>query len=438
MEEEMKSCPKVLIISHNVLSKNTSMGKTMDTYFKGWDRKKIAQLYFHSEIPTSDICLSYFKFTDIDAVKSIFNRKHVGKVLSEDDVHPELNTPIDTGKLTNIYNFGRRRSPLIYLLRDTIWKCSSWNSKKLKQWIAGFNPDIVFFASGDYAFPYHIALNISNEFSIPLVTCCFDDYYIFNKNETTLFGKLQHKLFMNVVKQTISRSSYIFTVNDLMSEAYSQMFQKICPVLYTGSDLIPSTDYSRKNNNISYLGGLGLCRDKQLIDIGKTLLQINDPRIPKYIDVYSGETDTNLIKNMTKENGIIFHGSVSASEVEKIVRNSKALVHTESFKYDIKQRVMYSLSTKIPDSISSGTCLLAYGPVDIASIDYLVKNKAAFVAGSKEELKTQILSMFLNDDLRLRVISNALKLSQKNHNSKAIPMFVYSTLTTAIQTWRER
>ena len=65
--------PRVLIVSHTVLAKNTSMGKTMDTYFSGWPRDRIAQLYIQSEVPTDPLCANYFRFTDPDALKSIFS-----------------------------------------------------------------------------------------------------------------------------------------------------------------------------------------------------------------------------------------------------------------------------------------------------------------------------------------------------------------------------
>ena len=70
MSAEQKKYPRVLIVSHTVLARNTSMGKTMDTYFSGWDRDAIAQLYIQSEIPTDPLCANYFRFTDPDALKS--------------------------------------------------------------------------------------------------------------------------------------------------------------------------------------------------------------------------------------------------------------------------------------------------------------------------------------------------------------------------------
>ena len=89
MSAEQKKYPRVLIVSHTVLARNTSMGKTMDTYFSGWDRDAIAQLYIQSEIPTDPLCVNYFRFTDPDALKSILQRRRRGTVFTAQDAEPE-------------------------------------------------------------------------------------------------------------------------------------------------------------------------------------------------------------------------------------------------------------------------------------------------------------------------------------------------------------
>lgn len=63
---EGKKYPKVLVVSHNVFSTTSNMGKTMVAFFNSWDRENIAQLYFHTEVPNSDICKKFFRITDFD------------------------------------------------------------------------------------------------------------------------------------------------------------------------------------------------------------------------------------------------------------------------------------------------------------------------------------------------------------------------------------
>lgn len=53
---------RILIISHNVISNVSNMGKTMLHYFKGMEDVEIAQFYIHSEVPNNEeICTKYYR-----------------------------------------------------------------------------------------------------------------------------------------------------------------------------------------------------------------------------------------------------------------------------------------------------------------------------------------------------------------------------------------
>ena len=75
----LEGFPKVLIVSHEVINKNTSVGKTLFQYFEKWPQGKLSQLYFHSEIPTTTICKQYYRITDFDIIKSLFPFKQIGR-----------------------------------------------------------------------------------------------------------------------------------------------------------------------------------------------------------------------------------------------------------------------------------------------------------------------------------------------------------------------
>ena len=174
---------KILVVSHNVFSKTSNVGKTLSAYFRGVDSKDMAQFYIHSEIPTDDICENYYRITDKEAIKSVFTRRS-GRVFGKDDIKLDAaDTRTDTGNTAKLYQKARSKRPFIYFARNTWWSLGKWNTKRLRAWLDEFDPDIVFFASGDYAFMYKIAEKIARMRKIPLVVSCMDDYYFYNKNE---------------------------------------------------------------------------------------------------------------------------------------------------------------------------------------------------------------------------------------------------------------
>ena len=389
------------------------MGKTLVSYFKDFGQENLAQFYIHSEIPTSDICNNYYRVTDKEMIKSVFGFK-TGKILSENDIQKSRKTSrTDSGTEAKLYQKARKRTPLIYILRNLWWKLGHWNNKQFRTWTDKINPDCIFFVSGDYAFMYDIALKIAKSRNIPLYVSCMDDYYFNNKNNGKFLGGFQHKHFMKSVNKAMSYSSAIFCICDSMTEDYEKLFNKKCVTIHTAASFEGKLE-GEKKRKISYIGNLGYNRHLQLIDIGRVLKKLGSDI--DHIDVYSSEKREEILKLMTAENGIAFHGSIPADEVKKVMAESLAVIHTESFDENIKNSVRYSVSTKIADSLMSGTCILAYGPEEIASIKYLSENKAAICVTSKIDLENELLKLINEPQIRNKVIENALKLAQSNHS----------------------
>ena len=433
MSAEEKRYPRVLIVSHQVLSKNTAMGKTMDTYFSGWDRDAIAQLYIQSEVPTNPLCTNYFRFTDPDALKSVVQRRRKGTVFTEADVRPDRADPVEMGNLTGVYQYGRKRTPLIFLARDGMWRLSGWKHSGMLEWAKSFRPEVIFFASGDYAFAYRIVDFLAGELGIPYVICCFDDFYLLNPNRDLFLGKFRQNRFMKVVRNNVDKAAGILTVNEAMAEAYGEFFGRECGILYTASENAAADPEETRKQGITYLGGLELGRNEQLAGIADALQECAGPGIPEALDIYSPETDPALLRPVKEHPAIRFHGPVPGPQVPELIRKSKVVIHTESFDPVIREKVRYSLSTKIADSISSGTALLAYGPSEAASMDYLIRNEAAFTATSPEELRKVLPRLFTDEAEYRRITGNAKALARRNHTPEMTRETVRKALAEAAE-----
>ena len=72
-------------------------------------------------------------------------------------------------------------------------------------------------------------------------------------------------------------------------------------------------------------------------------------------------------------------------------KNNEAdiLLHVESFNEKMKKYTRLSISTKIPEYLASKRLIIAIGPVDIASIEYLKDNKAALILDNNIEENTK-------------------------------------------------
>lgn len=183
-------------------------------------------------------------------------------------------------------------------------------------------------------------------------------------------------------------------------------------------------------------GGSGLNRHIPLSEIGKALKALKIDGLPDHIDVYSKITDNALLEYLNEKNGVIIHDPVSYNEVTEIISKSLAVIHVESSDAQSKRRVMYSLSTKIPDCLASGVCFIAYGPAETASIQYLLDNDAALVITEKKELKAKLLEIVDNRKKIEQIIENGLSLASTNHNQDSIDRFFYKKVCNIIKEWK--
>lgn len=394
------------------------MGITLGNYFSNLTNIKVSQLYFSEEAPSNskNICHSFFRITDKDAIKSIFKRWNTGKIVSPDDA----------GLQKASHNIGiKNRTPIKYLLRDLLWAFSKWHTKKLRDWLNIVRPSIIFYASGDYSFSYKISVKISKELKIPLVISAMDDYWLNNQFAKKPFGKLYYRLFKKTVNKALNCSSGIVVLTEKMKEDYSKCFKKSFFILRNGVSTtnIPSVE----RDGVYYFGNLGLNRYKSLIVLGNAINKLN--LHPNKIDVYSDEHNPNIIKAINDCPGLKLHDKIDKEKVQQLIYTARYLVHVESFEY--ADRTKYSFSTKIPESLASGACLIAYGPETIASIQYLKNHKCAFVVekGKEENMK----EVFLDDSLCRSISSNALTVAKKDFDSKHNALLFRQWLETIMQ-----
>lgn len=392
---------KILIVSHNCFSSSSNMGKTLGYYFSSFERDQIAQLYLYAEHPDSDeICNNYYRFTDFDAIKSIFLRGRFGKKVNPTPLNANR---VDSKREEKIYSFAKRKTAVKYLFRDLVWSLSSWNTRRLKRWIDDFSPDLVFFASGDSAFSYNIARKIAKKRSIPLVVSCVDDYYFYNNCRGSFLAGIRQKIFLKQVRRCMRYSSGIVCLTKQMADDYSKLFNK--PTFFYRRYSGPLVKPNNKRDGIVYIGNLGLGRWENIVEIGKCLKELNVSESLNHIDVFSADNDSKIVNALNNAEGVVFKGKASPNEVQNILASSKYALHTESWEFI--DRTKYSFSTKILETISSGVCLIAYGPGCISSILDLSSSGLAFVIDQKTVLKEKLESLLKRDLVSKTIVDRA-------------------------------
>lgn len=409
---------RVLVVSHNVFSASGNMGKTMMRMLAGISPENLAQVYFHQEIPTRACCLRYFRITDSDVLRSVFTRRARFRTFSSCDIDESASqSRTDTGNLAKVYQFSRRRTPMIYFLRDTMWRLGKWKTRALKDWARAFAPDVIFFAAGDYAFSYRVALYLSGLLRVPITMWCADDYFIAPQQSRSLLRRLHCRRLRKLAKRVTERSKSVITISDPMQRDYAQLFGFPVQTIRISSDANPAALPRAQREGISYVGNLGIDRITPLIELGRALKAAQLPGF-ETIRVYSSERNPATLAQITEENGLTFCGRLTEQGVERVLGASKFLILVESFDRSAIRRTKYSLSTKVAESLRSGACIIAYGPDEIASIEYLRRHKAACILNSAAEFPEVVRRLCTAADEYDAYIQCAQSLAEQFHSAK--------------------
>ena len=407
---------KVLIISHNPITTYQNMGKTMLSLFCEFDKSELCQLYCYPTMPDISFCESYYRVTDRDVLNSYGHFGHVqSRVIMPHEINTCCHSMYESDEDARIYK-KHKRNALTLLLRDAMWACSTWYNSDLKTWLAKEKPTCIFLAPGDSKFIYDIALRISKELGIGIVTYICDEYYFVN-NAKGLIPALQLALLRKKMKKTLVQSKKIVTICDELATAYKEEFGTPTHTIQTGAG-IPIADRPkpyREIRKITYMGNLSCERFRSLADIGRELDVLNATYGTDYqLEIFSTPFKENIQKIFSEVHSIRYAGYVTGDEFKHVLQNTQVLLHVEAFDPQSKERVKNSVSTKIADSLSSGAVLLAYGPEEIASMQHLMRNQCALTVTSRENLKEALLHLFQDANVE-SVVENALLTARKYH-----------------------
>ncbi len=424
--------PKILIVCHNLYDVTNNIGKTLVSLMNGYPKDRIAQLYFRNDTPSFQYCSDYYCITDKSVLQSLLT---FGIIKAGGVVEKKSDLTI-TGAENSLYKIGNHRHPSVSLLRDTLWSFPVWKSKNLRQWLQAVNPDIILFSPNDYTLAYRIALYVQKVIKKPILPFYMDDAFYWHCN-SSLIDSYRRWLLRKFAKQIHHHSNKILTICEYMSEEYESLFSLPCQAFVNSVHIEKVEEKTELNDPVvfSYLGNLHSNRWKSLAEIGTCLHEIEEIKgISCYLDIYSGSLLENRILNaFGMYPNIRFKGSVHASEVHGIQVKSDILVHVESFDLRSVNSTRLSLSTKIPEYMSSGVPVFAYGPSQIASMRYLNDNNLAKTCSSREHLFDTILSLLQDKNKRSDFVHNGMVRVAEKHDIEKVSRHFQNIIIESIQ-----
>lgn len=396
---------KLLIISNAALCRSDSNGRNLSRLVDCIEKQRKAQFFVYGT-PDFNECEKYYRVSDGDALRSFIKREK-----KDGAVHCVNGAELRGQQKAMKKN---RKTPLKMLLREMVWKYGNWKNKHLKKWIEEVNPSCILVVAGDNRFLLDFAVKIAKERNIPVVLYSTEEYPFKDYNYVTkrfsifylIWRKYLRKGYRKIVKHV---KAGIFNSEALMN-LYEKEYGYKCYYIYQASDINWIDNYQIQDNiTVSYLGNLGLNRHKALIDVATV---INEILPGTKLNIY-GRVNEEIKKELENCTSISFKGFIPYEQVVDIIHNSTLLVHAEFNDEFYNRDLKYAFSTKITDSVCSGTPFLIYASDELVETKFLREHNCAFVASSKSELIEQLRLALTDENVREEISSNAKEVKEK-------------------------
>lgn len=415
----------VLIISGTPFRNDTNTGKTLHTLFEKYSNVNLHQLYFSIQTPNLDTCSSYYQIFEYQLLKSFCGllKNKCGKEVIPDlnSCKPEQMNDGLTSKKDNIF---------FMIAKELLWRLSHWKNKNLKQWITNFKPDYIFAILPDSSSRADLLRWISKKFNCPIILFVTDDYYNDFRNSKELLRKIYFKNKQHHIDKMAKYCNKIVGCSELAAKEFGDKYNIPYEVIYTPTSPelleLPIKKQNEQTVIFRYFGNLGLKRWETLKKIGESIKRINDNLnvIKAKLEIYSGTTDCHIIDQLNITNACQFKGFVTGSDYLKLLQDTDVAIHVESFDENMIRRTRLSISTKIADYLGAGKCILALGPSQVASIQYI--SSVAYTISDLNNLENDLLSLINDNKKREQYEYEARNRSLKNHQLDLINKQVYN------------
>ena len=273
--------------------------------------------------------------------------------------------------------------------------------------------------SGDAAFMHSLAQRLARQRNIPLVIYNTEGYVFFDHNymrhhwsDFVAFPWFKRQ-YRRAFRRSLTMAAHSVYLNDKLLADHEAYMPHPGSVIYNSSSL----EFRPKAAvnvppRISYLGNLGIRRPEALAEAAAVLQTIS----PEYhIDVYGNASDTAKAV-LEAATGIEYHGTVPYDEVVSTIYASDIILHVEKNDPVLCRELRYAFSTKIADSVCSGTDFVIYAPDNLACSQYARTTGAVWQASTPVALRAIFEKILSNSPKRAEVLVKAKQAAADNHN----------------------
>ena len=419
--------PKVLIIGQT-FNKNSGGGITMSNLFSGWDKDKIAVTCPPHLLKDSDnnICNNYYQLGEKEH-KWIFpfnflQKKFPSGVLTFDSATANSNIKHSTksfrSKIVDDLFYPFLKYTGLYHIFSKIEF-----SPEFCNWINDFNPDVIY-SQGQDRNRILFSLAVQSYLKKPIIYHMMDDWPSLLKDKG-LFKNYWYKKIDKEFKILLDKSSLLMGISHDMAAEYKMRYNKNFITFHNPINIDFWKKYQKSGYELNdtptilYAGRVGLGINASLETVAKAINLINEE-----LDISMKFILQTSEKPLWANNYLCVEHKdfVPYNDLPKTFSEADFLILPYDFSAQSIKFIKYSMPTKAPEYMMSGTPILIFSPPETAIVSYAKKDKWAEVVTRNDvtELSGIMKKLIQSKLLRQTLGENAKKVAEEKYNADIV------------------
>ncbi|MFN8250474.1 MAG: glycosyltransferase [Ferruginibacter sp.] len=423
----MPVLPKVLIIGQP-FTNNSGGGITQANLFHGWDKDKIAVLctvhMFKNLNPR--ICDTYYLLGSAEYKWYFpFNLIQRKTVSGEVKVAATAET-IQKNKPGTVKISGREKFITKYFYpfleyTGLIHRVSKLDvSEQLVQWIAAYNPDVIY-AQASTRETVLFCSKVADKIKKPMVFHMMDDWPS-TISEKGPFKNYWKRKIDGEFRQMLGKCSVLLSISGYMADEYKRRYGKSFTTFHNPIDIEFWKSSQRNKYNIAgkaellYAGRIGPGIQDSLETIAAATDLVNQQHGLNVEFVLQTESKPSWVDNYKSAR---YRTPVAYEALPKVFAEADMLILPYDFSADSIKFIGFSMPTKAPEYMASGTPVIVFAPDVTAIVKDAEKNRWGKVVTENniEKLALAISELCSNEAERRDMAQRAVEMAETKFNS---------------------
>lgn len=412
MRNKTNKYPRLLLITANAFNPLSGGGITFTNLFHGWPKDKIACVHGDKIKPTQDVCERYYDLSSKEFLWAFPFSLLSGAGGQKKVEGAAKNARGITTKLINAAQF--------FISNEIPTKVTV--SLELVKFIEDFKPDVIYTVLG--SLPYmRLVSQVLHKFNLPVVIHIMDDWPAVRYGG--VFDFYRRRRMDRELRSLINNASACLSICDAMSKAYKKRYSRQWQAFHNAVDAQSwiakaRKDWATKRSPFKILYAGALMTDSQLgsvSDVCDAVAQLKGQGIEIQFDIYAPWYAAKRFRIELEKSGCVsVFDAPETMNIEKLFTEADLLLLPVNFDEKSVKYIKYSMPTKVPAYMFSGTPTLAYGPDSVASIQYAQEWAHCVIKQNKTELCNEIKLLVYDEKLRERLGRGAQKLAIQKHD----------------------